>query len=192
MQFHILSRRHHAQRSLPSRAAVRRHARPGKATGPRASAQGASDLQRRATNLRSSPGSSLPLSPLAVRQFVPIWRACPPPIASAPSACSCPSSPSGSWRRRWSCSRCCVAARRGQTLRFGDTEAFDACPHLRERELGACTAVCVPVSVMRKVVGVIHAVRPMGEALIDTAAPQLEAISTQVGTRMGIMRAAAE
>ncbi len=84
--------------------------------------------------------------------------------------------------------RRCVAARRGQTLRFADSEAFDACPHLRERELGSCSAVCVPVSVMGKVVGVIHAVRPLGEPLVDPVAPQLEAISTQVGTRMGLAR----
>lgn len=85
----------------------------------------------------------------------------------------------------------CVAARRGQTLRFPDSEAFDACSHLRDRDLGPCSALCVPMSVMGRVVGVIHAFRPAADSALDEHVVPLEAIANQVGTRLGIVRAAA-
>ncbi len=87
--------------------------------------------------------------------------------------------------------RRCVAARRGQTLRFPDSEAFDACSHLRDRDMGPCSALCVPMSVMGRVVGVIHAFRPVSDSPLDEHAVPLEAIANQVGTRLGIVRAAA-
>ena len=50
----------------------------------------------------------------------------------------------------------CVAARRGQTQVFNDSEALDACPHLQGREYGRCAGVCVPVSIMGRTTGVVH------------------------------------
>ena len=51
----------------------------------------------------------------------------------------------------------CPAARRAQIQRFADSEALDACPKLRGRAVGSCSAVCVPVSIMGRTVGVVHA-----------------------------------
>ena len=42
-----------------------------------------------------------------------------------------------------------------QVQRFGDSEALDACPKLRDRSAGRCSAVCVPVSIMGRTVGML-------------------------------------
>jgi diguanylate cyclase (GGDEF)-like protein len=47
------------------------------------------------------------------------------------------------------------------------------------------------MSVMGRVVGVIHAFRPTADATLEENAVPLEAIANQVGTRLGIVRAAA-
>ena len=64
--------------------------------------------------------------------------------------------------RRWA--RCdvvtprdCPAIRRAQTLMFSSSETLDACPNLEGRERGPCSAVCVPVSVGGRSIGVLHA-----------------------------------
>ena len=53
--------------------------------------------------------------------------------------------------------RDCPAAIRGHTMEFPSSEAISACPHLRGRPTGACSAVCVPVSIAGNTVGVMHA-----------------------------------
>ena len=57
----------------------------------------------------------------------------------------------------------CVAARRGQTQVFNDSEALDACPHLQGRDYGRCAGVCVPVSIMGRTTGVVHWAGAVGE-----------------------------
>jgi PAS domain S-box-containing protein len=56
----------------------------------------------------------------------------------------------------------CVAVRRGSPVVFESSEALNACPKLRGRESGPCSAVCVPVSFMGRSLGVLHATDPMG------------------------------
>ena len=51
----------------------------------------------------------------------------------------------------------CPAARRAQVQVFGDSDHLDACPKLRNRPQGRLSALCVPVSIMGRTVGVIHA-----------------------------------
>lgn len=84
--------------------------------------------------------------------------------------------------------RDCPAIRRAQTLTFASSEGLDACPHLDNREAGPCAAVCVPVSVGGRSIGVLHSASevtsPPSEA--DTAA--LEAIAAQAGSRIGMLR----
>ena len=53
--------------------------------------------------------------------------------------------------------RDCPAIRRAQTLTFSSSENLDACPHLESRDTGPCAAVCVPVSVGGRSIGVLHA-----------------------------------
>lgn len=83
----------------------------------------------------------------------------------------------------------CFAMRRGQTLAFADPDGIDACPRLYERE-GRTPSVCVPVMVMGRSVGVVHATRledKPSERLVDT----LESLSNHLGSRMAMIRALA-
>lgn len=86
----------------------------------------------------------------------------------------------------------CVAARRGQTQVFADSEALDACPQLQGRSYGGCSAVCVPVSIMGRTTGVVHWAEPAPAALPPTAVGQLEILANQVGGRIGMLRVVSE
>jgi diguanylate cyclase (GGDEF)-like protein len=78
----------------------------------------------------------------------------------------------------------CPAARRAQVHRFPDSSAINACPKLAVRPLGRCAAVCVPVSVMGRTVGVIHTVAPIGTEVDDETVKGLQSIANQAGTRL--------
>ncbi|HEY8217922.1 MAG TPA: sensor domain-containing diguanylate cyclase [Acidimicrobiia bacterium] len=86
----------------------------------------------------------------------------------------------------------CVAARRAQTQVFLDSEDLDSCPMLRGRERGRCSGVCVPVSIMGRTVGVVHATGPVGEPLDDDAVHALQTLANQAGNRVGMLRVMAE
>jgi diguanylate cyclase (GGDEF)-like protein len=86
----------------------------------------------------------------------------------------------------------CVAARSGQTEIFPDSEDLDACPRLRGRAGGACSAVCVPVAIMGRSVGVLHVTSPVGRAMRDEAVDELQILANQVGNRLGMLRVMAE
>ena len=58
----------------------------------------------------------------------------------------------------------CIAARRGHLQVFGDANEMDACPRLKCRSNHVASAVCVPVSVLGRTVGVIHATTPRAAA----------------------------
>jgi diguanylate cyclase (GGDEF)-like protein len=51
----------------------------------------------------------------------------------------------------------CPATVRGHTMQFPSSEAISACPYLRDRSTGPCSAVCIPVSIAGSTVGVMHA-----------------------------------
>ncbi|MEN9646949.1 MAG: hypothetical protein RL238_3618 [Actinomycetota bacterium] len=82
----------------------------------------------------------------------------------------------------------CVAVRSGTPVLFSTSEAVDACPHLRNRGVEPCSAVCVPVSFMGRALGVIHSV---GEERSSPTPTQMEALTTlaaQAGARIGMLR----
>ena len=81
----------------------------------------------------------------------------------------------------------CHAVRRGSPLVFDDAGALDACPQLWDRDAGA--AVCVPVSVMGRNVGVLHATGDLAPGAHAVA--QLTFLADQLGTRIGMVRALA-
>jgi len=86
----------------------------------------------------------------------------------------------------------CPAVRRGSAVCFANSEEFDACPHLRGRLGGACSATCVPLSIMGQHVGVLHSVTPL-EALPDaTTTQRLTMVAARVGERVGVIRAFAQ
>jgi diguanylate cyclase (GGDEF)-like protein len=86
----------------------------------------------------------------------------------------------------------CVAARRGQTQVFRDSDALDACPNLQGRPHGACAAVCVPVSIMGRTTGVVHWAGRVDDLPDRTVVEQLEVLANQSGARLGMIRVVAE
>jgi diguanylate cyclase (GGDEF)-like protein len=86
----------------------------------------------------------------------------------------------------------CPAARRAQVQRFGSSEALDTCPKLRNRASGDCSAVCVPVSIMGRTVGVIHATGAPGAVFDDTAVQDLGTLANLAGARIGLLRMVAD
>jgi diguanylate cyclase (GGDEF)-like protein len=82
----------------------------------------------------------------------------------------------------------CPAARRAQTQRFVDSDELDACPKLRGRPEGAISAVCVPVSIMGRSVGVIHSTGAQHALASKTAVNDLETLAKLAGARIGLLR----
>ena len=83
----------------------------------------------------------------------------------------------------------CVAVRRGQPVAFESSEALNACPKLRERASGPCSAVCVPVGFMGRALGVLHATGPVGSPPSADQMAQMATLATQAGGRIGTVRA---
>lgn len=86
----------------------------------------------------------------------------------------------------------CPAARRSQLQRFADSDALDACPKLRHREQGRCSAVCVPVSIMGRTVGVLHTVGAPQDLPSAEQTGDLGTLADKVGARIGLLRVIAE
>jgi diguanylate cyclase (GGDEF)-like protein/PAS domain S-box-containing protein len=83
----------------------------------------------------------------------------------------------------------CVAVRRGNPVVFETSDSLNACPKLRDRPGGACSAVCVPVSFMGRALGVLHTTGPVGEPLHANQVSQLTTLAAQAGARIGTVRA---
>src|ERR1700693_713027 len=86
----------------------------------------------------------------------------------------------------------CPAARRAQVQRFSDSEELDACPKLRGRPEGAVSAMCVPVSIMGRSVGVIHVTGEQHTAFSENTVQDLETLAKLSGSRIGLLRVMAE
>jgi len=83
----------------------------------------------------------------------------------------------------------CVAVRRGSPVVFDSSDSLNACPKLRGRPDGSCSAVCVPVSFMGRALGVLHATGPVGQPPGSDQVSQLTTLATQAGARIGTVRA---
>ena len=86
----------------------------------------------------------------------------------------------------------CPAARRAQIQRFSDSEELDACPKLQGRPEGSMSAMCVPVSIMGRSVGVIHVTGKQHTAFSDNTEQDLETLAKLSGARIGLLRVMAE
>jgi diguanylate cyclase (GGDEF)-like protein len=86
----------------------------------------------------------------------------------------------------------CPAARRARTHRFVDSDEVNACPKLSQRPSGRCAAVCIPVSVMGRTVGVIHSVTSVDAPMSDAALHDLHALANHAGARLGMLRVMSE
>jgi diguanylate cyclase (GGDEF)-like protein len=82
----------------------------------------------------------------------------------------------------------CPAMRGGKTLRFTKPGALDVCPRLRERPDPPSYAACVPLSVMGRSIGVLHATPRRLEILDDAHVSQLELVAGHVGNRLGMLQ----
>jgi len=82
----------------------------------------------------------------------------------------------------------CPAIRRSQTLLFSSGEEIDACPQLGGRPEGDRAAACVPVSVGGRSIGVLHATTTPSAPPVDVEISRLEALATQAGARLGMLR----
>ncbi len=83
----------------------------------------------------------------------------------------------------------CPAVRSGHALSFDDSDAFDTCPHLRNRGPSPISAICIPVSVMGSSVGVVHSVRPASQGFVADERTALASVAQQLGSRLGLVRA---
>jgi diguanylate cyclase (GGDEF)-like protein len=86
----------------------------------------------------------------------------------------------------------CPAARRAQVQHFNDSEALDACPKLLGRPGGRCRALCVPVSIMGRTVGVMHATRALDAPFPDSQLTDFETLAKLAGARVGLLRVMSE
>ncbi len=85
--------------------------------------------------------------------------------------------------------RDCPAANRGQTQVWTSSSDLDCCPYLQDRAVGACSAVCVPVSIAGNTVGVLHSVAEDGNPPPANTIVNVELISRKAGERIGMLRA---
>src|ERR1700722_2560409 len=86
----------------------------------------------------------------------------------------------------------CPAARRAQVQVFADSDHLDACPKLRNRPQGRISALCVPVSIMGRTVGVIHATEKPEAEVEDAQIQDLTTLAKLAGARIGLLRVMAE
>ena len=86
----------------------------------------------------------------------------------------------------------CPAARRAQIQVFQDSSALDACPKLRHRSEDKVSALCVPVSIMGRTVGVLHTTGVPPEVPADEQRHDLATLAKLAGARIGLLRAMAE
>ena len=71
---------------------------------------------------------------------------------------------------------------------FASSEELDACPFLQDRPYGPCSATCVPVNVAGRSIGVLHAVGPADQPPGPEPIVRLEALASQGGARIGMLR----
>ena len=82
-----------------------------------------------------------------------------------------------------------LAARQGQTITYDTTDRLDVCPHLRSRIDGPCSAVCVPLIVMGRILGVLYAVSDVGVRTNDSI-ERIESVARRAALHLGLVRAA--
>ncbi len=83
----------------------------------------------------------------------------------------------------------CRAVQHGRTEVFDTSRAIDACPHLRQRPDGDRAAVCVPVTVAGRNVGVLHTSTAPDDPLDAATIVRLEELAAQSAARISLLRA---
>jgi diguanylate cyclase (GGDEF)-like protein len=83
----------------------------------------------------------------------------------------------------------CPAATVGHTLIFPSSGALNACPYLKDRPSGACSAACHPTSIAGRTVGVSHAVAADGIPPTEHDLELLSFTSRRGSERIAMIRA---
>jgi diguanylate cyclase (GGDEF)-like protein len=81
-----------------------------------------------------------------------------------------------------------LAARQGQTIVYDTTDRLDVCPHLRSRIDEPCAAVCVPLIVMGRILGVLYAVSD-NSTPSSVLVSRVEAVARRAALHIGLIRA---
>lgn len=84
--------------------------------------------------------------------------------------------------------RDCPAAVRANTMQFASSDAISACPYLQDRPSGSCSAVCIPVSIAGRTVGVMHATGPNGTLPATADLENLELSARRAAERVALLR----
>lgn len=83
----------------------------------------------------------------------------------------------------------CPAVRRAQTSAFPDVAALDACPWLTaSADEGARGAVCVPMNVVGRAIGVLQVTGRSGQLPDGVRLNAVETVAEQAATRIGMLR----
>lgn len=83
----------------------------------------------------------------------------------------------------------CVALRRGEAVIFDDSESVHSCPKMRGRPEGRCAAVCVPVTISARQVGVIHMSTSVENPVPLDQVQRIRSLAGRVGARLETLRA---
>ncbi len=82
----------------------------------------------------------------------------------------------------------CPATTRGHTMQFASSDMLSACPYLQDRPTGTCSAVCVPVSIAGRTVGVRHATGPNHTLPAAGDLENLELSARRAAERIALLR----
>ncbi len=83
----------------------------------------------------------------------------------------------------------CPAATVGHSLVFPSSRSLNACPYLKGRPSGDCSAACLPVSIAGRTVGITHAVGPDGVLPAEHDVETLNFTSRRGSERIAMIRA---
>jgi diguanylate cyclase (GGDEF)-like protein len=83
----------------------------------------------------------------------------------------------------------CPTVQSNSRMVFESNSSFEACRFFKGHTGGACSAACVPLSVMGRTVGVVHVVGPENELPDNDAMRKLDSIARKAGDRIGLARA---
>lgn len=83
----------------------------------------------------------------------------------------------------------CRAVQRGRTAIFETASGIDACAHLRNRPDGDRAAVCVPVTIAGRNVGVLHTHTDADSAFDAGTIVRIEELAAQSAARISLLRA---
>lgn len=83
----------------------------------------------------------------------------------------------------------CPAIRRNAQMVFENNGVFETCPYLKDRGDAACSALCMPISVMGRTTGVLHVVGPAQRLPAGTQWRALAALASSTGDELGLIRA---